>query len=841
MRAVRIALVAVAGVAVVAAGAAAIALASFDPNSFKPDMIAAVKRATGRDLTLNGKIGIKVSLTPTIRVADASFSNPPGFSRPQMATLQGMEVQFALLPLLSKQLQIDRLLLIHPDILLETDAAGRANWQMTPQVSPTAPPGSQAPAQPGKSKTVVSVDTIRIQDGKLAYRDDQTAKIATIDLPKLDASAESPDSPLHLDMDGRYNGTVFNLIADTGPVTRLQDPAVTSPWPVKLALTIANAKLAAEGVLTEPLQGKGYTLGVNGTIPDLSLLTPLLQGIHLPPLRDVTFAAQVADKGGKLPDVSSLSLHAGASDLSAQVPGLTLTKLDVDAPAADQPLKASATGQRDGTPLSLEATLGAPTLFVSDGKPAPFPIDITLLAVGARLSAKGSITDAWAMTGANISLSAQVPNLAALSPLVRRPLPALKQVAFQATAADPVGGLRSGVVMRALSLTSSDGDLAGDVSVNLQPRTVLTANLTSKRLDLNVLNDMPVAEAPAPSQDVKPQPTGKPSNRLFSDNPIPFERLRTLDADMHLAVDLLRAGGVDTRALILHANLQNGKLTVDRFVADLPGGHLSGTFAVDAALASPRVHLVLHAPGLALASILAAARQPPFASGNLEIDANLSGIGETPHAIAGSLNGMLSLALAGGTIDNRILGSVLGKVIDSVNALDLVGKGGASEVRCFALRMETSHGTGTIQPLTLSSSLLTITGGGTVELGSETLDMIVRPQVRMGGTSLLVPMKLTGPIRSPAVAVDRLGAAESNAGTVAGAVIGGTTSLGVLGGLFATDKLLGGKGGDICSPALAAARGQPIPASTGPEQSPSAKTIGPKLSDPGAMLKSLLQ
>ena len=57
--------------------------------------------------------------------------------------------------------------------------------------------------------------------------------------------------------------------------------------------------------------------------------------------------------------------------------------------------------------------------------------------------------------------------------------------------------------------------------------------------------------------------------------------------------------------------------------------------------------------------------------------------------------------------------------------------------------------------------------------------MTVRPQVRMGGTSLLVPMKLTGPIRSPVVAVDRLGAAESNAGTVAGAVIGGATPLGL--------------------------------------------------------------
>ena len=84
-----------------AIGAAAIAITRFDPNAYKPDIVAAVKRATGRDLALNGKISLKPSLWPTIQVSDVTFSNPPGFSRPQMASLQGMELQLGLLPLLS--------------------------------------------------------------------------------------------------------------------------------------------------------------------------------------------------------------------------------------------------------------------------------------------------------------------------------------------------------------------------------------------------------------------------------------------------------------------------------------------------------------------------------------------------------------------------------------------------------------------------------------------------------------------------------------------------------------------------------------------------------------------
>ena len=95
------------------------------------------------------------------------------------------------------------------------------------------------------------------------------------------------------------------------------------------------------------------------------------------------------------------------------------------------------------------------------------------------------------------------------------------------------------------------------------------------------------------------------------------------------------------------------------------------------------MHIVLHAPGLALKTVLAAAHEPAFASGNLEVYADLRGVGETPHALAASLDGTMGLAMAGGTIDNRLLGSLLGKVMDTLNALDLVGKGGTSELRCF--------------------------------------------------------------------------------------------------------------------------------------------------------------
>src|SRR5262249_24749292 len=142
----------------------------------------------------------------------------------------------------------------------------------------------------------------------------------------------------------------------------------------------------------------------------------------------------------------------------------------------------------------------------------------------------------------------------------------------------------------------------------------------------------------------------------------------------------------------------------------------------------------------------------------------------------------------------------------------LVGKGGDSELRCFGLRMEAQHGVGTINPMALSSSLLTMSGSGTINLGEETVSLTVAPQARIAGTGVVFPVGIEGPIRDPTVKVSEIGTAERNAGAVAGAVLGDATPLGIVGGLLGADKLLGGQSSDVCPAALVAARGRAAPA-----------------------------
>ena len=114
-------------IAVVVAGVAV--LSSLDFNDYKGVIAEEAKKATGREMTISGDLKLNISLTPSIYVDDVTFANAPWGSRPQMVTLKRLEAEVSLLPLLSSELDVKRVVLVGLDLLVETNKQGRGNWQ----------------------------------------------------------------------------------------------------------------------------------------------------------------------------------------------------------------------------------------------------------------------------------------------------------------------------------------------------------------------------------------------------------------------------------------------------------------------------------------------------------------------------------------------------------------------------------------------------------------------------------------------------------------------------------------------------------------------------------------
>jgi uncharacterized protein involved in outer membrane biogenesis len=838
-RALRIGLIIVAIVIVLVIGAGAVFVLTFNPNELKPRIVAAVKQATGRDLVLQGNIGLRLSLRPTVQVSGVSLSNAPGFSPPVMATLQTLYLQLAVLPLLRHSIQINRLVLVQPDIHLETNAQGQSNWEFTPQT--TTPAAAPAGPSQNRNRPEISIAAVKIINGMVAYRDDRTGRATALNIEQFTSTAASPGAPQQIDLDAVYNGTSFNLAGVIGSLARLQDPSSTTPWPLNVTLAAAGAKVSVNGSLTQPLHGRGYALSLQGSVPNLTTLAKLAPDTTLPPLQDLNFSTKIADSGKPLPQISNLTLHVGPSDLSSIAAGLKIDKVDITAPSSDQPIQASGGGTFVGGPVTLAATLGAPASMTA----GPFPVDVKAQAAGGNVEVKGAIAHPQTLGGVGLGITAQVPDLSTLSPLAGHPLPAIKSVALQAELNDAAGGFRQGATLRNIKLTTAEGDLSGNAGLALGQKPSFTAQLTATRMDADAV----LAAAGKPAQTAHPAsspPPAKPAPpaRLFSDRPLPFGLLRVADADVTLTVQDLHSGGTDYRALNIHAVLHDGRLTVSPFAADLPGGHMSGTLSADASQANPPIALTLMAPGLDVAPLLAAARLPGHASGKVEVHADLHGTGTSAHAIAGDLNGTLGLAMEGGTVDTALLNNLLGGVLAKANLLGLTAQGGSTELRCFATRAVAQHGVATINPFLLSTAAMTVDGSGSVNLGAETLDMTLRPQGRVGGTGFVVPVQLAGPIRAPGTSVNAVGAVESNAGAIAGGVLGNAARFGALG-----KALLGGRAGGgataamSCPEALALARGGTAPAAATRPSAPASSASNARRKPPnaGALLRQLFR
>ncbi len=721
------------------AGLAAFAL-TFDPDSVKPRIEQAVKRATGRDLALNGRLGLKLSLWPTIEARDVAFANVAGGSRPQMATLERLEAQVALLPLLRRTVEIDRLLLVKPDILLETDAQGRPNWRFGPDVPSQILPKAQAPSAPA-APLGIGVRQMTVEGGTLTWRDGRTGRSTRVDLADAAIRADSADAPISVALHASYAGAPFALSGQTGSLDRLRDPAATTPWPVQLALEAANAKLALDGALTQPMQGRGYHAKLGGVVPDLPALAPFFRRAILPPLHDVRIAAEIAEVGGA-PAVNALALRAGASDLGAFVPGLRLVSLQADA-----------------------AQGGEPVRFVANG--------------------------------------------------------ALRDAAFTASGSLAREGA-DGATIRDFKLAMPPGDVTGEITAGWGGRASLRATLAAQRIDadalLAALHSPSAAPAQAPASPAPPptpaQPPAPRGTRVFSDRPIPFAVLRAADADLRLSVATLHSGGQDYHDFAGHLALADGRLSVDPIGGRLPAGRLDGRITVDATQPNPPVAVALRGPGLQLAPLLTLLGLEADARGAVDIDADLRGAGNTPHALAASADGHLGVAMVNGEIDNRLVSGTLGQVLQHARLPDVTAHPGSLPVRCLAVRLDAHGGVADLRALLLDTSLFYLEGGGSLNLGDETLALRLRPLARLGGTGVIVPLRVGGGFRAPKVEVDAAGAAGEAAGIAAGAAR--SPQLGIIIGALGGNGMAPG-GADDCARQLALARGglpgpQPAPA-----------------------------
>ena len=350
-------LLVVGGLLVVLIVAAVVVITSIDVNTYKPLIAERVKAATGRELTIRGNLNLRLGFSPAVVVKDVSLANAPWGSRPEMVRLGQFEVEVALLPLLFRQVQVKRLVLVQPDILLETDAKGMGNWVFgAPAAAPRGP-------QPTGGKTAlpsVAAQKVRIEKGTLVYRDGKTKQANTLTLDRVDFEAKEITSPLTVDLAAAYNGKAFTLTGTVGALTELQDPS--RPYPLKLTLKAGGATVEADGSVAKPIEAEGLNLKVSATGSEFAEVARLA-GQPVPPIGPFALTAQVSGSP-KVLSVSGIDASVGKAEqiritaTGAVQDALNAAGINVEVTVESRDLKAAAKAFGAETPAlpSLSAT-----------------------------------------------------------------------------------------------------------------------------------------------------------------------------------------------------------------------------------------------------------------------------------------------------------------------------------------------------------------------------------------------------------------------------------------------------------------------------------------------------
>jgi uncharacterized protein involved in outer membrane biogenesis len=677
-----------------------------DPNDYKGRIEQAVLHDTGRALTLAGPLRLRLTPGLTLVAEKVDYANSAGYSRPLMFSADEVRASVALLPLLRGRIHITRLVLVHPDLLLERNAAGEGNWVTRKPAS-----GGPSGASDVRPQETAQLQILQIEDGIVTWRDPRIINPIIVQVAELDAEEAAPDDPITVAMRGARNGVDFAFSGAFGSLARLLDRSAKTPWPLRASLSAKDATLVLDGSLTSPQSASGYDLDASLAASDLQALAPLVPEWPIPKLRDAKVAAQVADEGGMLL-ISDATLQA----------------------------------TYEGQPISLKASVGP----YAAGRAVP--VKVAADGFGASFSAEGS-------------------------------------------ASPPTG-----VSLKVVKFTSASADIDGDVVIGLAPRPSLSGRLAATRLDLDAIRAA-AGQAPAAAPQAKPA-GAEPEAKL------PFDRLKLADGDLALRVDSLKTGGIHYTDLAAHVVLQGGRLRIEHAEGNLPGGHLTADLDIDASRQPVHEALALHAPGLALRPLLTDLGLPDDASGVLEVDADLRGEGDTLGAIGESVDGHLGLAMVNGTLDNRLITRLIGPVLRSVKLpIEVPPSGGHSDIRCFAARLDASHGMAAVRAALLDVQRFRITAAGTIDLGDEVMALRLRPYVLLAGNGVVVPLLLTGPFASPKVSVSPTGPVESVASLAASLLAKGSRLTPVTSALASTgEQLLGDADTGNCAPALKLAR-----------------------------------
>ena len=707
---------------VLAAIAAAVAAWRFDPAWAKQKLTQAVYERTQRVLAIEGVPGLSFFPSVGVRLGKASLSEPG--SKQQFASVDNARVSVRVMPLLSRQVVVDRIELDGASARIVRDANGKFNFDdlVSPQKEPTA--ADQGAAQ--DTPVAFDVGGVAVTRSSILFRDEKAGREfrlsgLSIKTGRLSQSANGPFD--------------VAFVAD-GAQPKL-----------KLALT-AHGKDRYD-VARKQFSVEGLDVGVKGDAFGMRQLDGKLQAQE----------AGVGGAGGSGMQATALVLKAkgqlaqDAFEVQVDVPRLAQT--DQRAVGRD----ATATVRLAGAQRQLDAKVKLAALEGGAERLKIGKLDAQWTLKQGPLAANGAIAGA-----VDVDLKGQavlLPKLTGELQVAHPQLP-MKQLKLPLDATLRVDWGKSHAAGE-WSTRFDESAMKGKFQVTKFTPFAAAVDVAIDRLDVDRYLPQTGAAKSAP-EPAKPAPAGKPAPPAAGEPAtIDFSFLRDLNLKAAMRVGSLQARNLKFSNVAANLVAANGRLDLNPLTADLYQGRLTGSITAQAE--GNRVALKQNLSNVAIGPLMKDYARKDILEGRAHIALDVSAAGQSVAAVRQSLNGSASLNVR----DGAIKGINLAKSLREYKSMISGGKQDAtvadnkSEKTDFselAGSFKITNGVARNDDLALKSPFLRATGAGTIDLAREQLDYLAKVSVVAtskgeGGkelaalNGLTIPVHLTGPIDKP--------------------------------------------------------------------------------------------
>lgn len=446
-------------------------------------------------------------------------------------------------------------------------------------------------------------------------------------------------------------------------------------------------------------------------------------------------------------------------------------------PATPAGLQFHGKGQYRKLPLTVDVvTSGVLPIVGEDAPSVALPIELNAQIGRARMTFRGTATDAVNLGGLAGRFNLQGPSAAALGDPSGVTLPTTGPIQFEGLLAKK--GAAWNVVLERIDVGTSR--LNGAFTYDPTRRVpLLSGRLNGSKLvlaDLGPAIGAPVRNPPAAlAGKSTPAPKDAASSkvaagRVLPNRPFDLPSLRAMDANILVDINSLDLGTQllePLKPMRTHLVLQDGVLALNDLDARTGQGSLRGQVKLDGRKAQALWTADLRWDGVRLERWVHQGRPgnaPPYLTGSLNGRARVQGQGKSTAAILGSLHGDVRMHLVNGSVSHLAI-EVAG--LDVAQSLGVLVKGDdALPVLCTVADLAVDKGILKPRVLVLDTTDSTVWVDGSLSLATEALDLrlLVSPK-DFSPLALRSPVHLKGTFADPDVSIDkaklgqRLGAA----------------------------------------------------------------------------------